>query len=122
MPASSPIAMAGSTSPASSQALPNGSSAPGMWTVRCGRTKPPRSWASRLSGPTWTPRHGWSNGAANEPALGQLGRPRIVRAARGQCDPRSVATGQRIGGHTVHDDAEQHGHDDDGYRGLSHML
>ena len=69
----------------------------------------------RSSGPH-SRSHGWSRGTADELSLGRLRYPGVVGAACGRAKPRPVAAGQRIGGHTVRDHAEQHGERDDGDR------
>ena len=78
--------------------------------------------ASRPRRPTSTPRHGWSRGTADEPALGRLRHSGVVSTARGRAKPRPVAAGQRIGGRAVHDHAEQHGERDDRDRGPGDRL
>jgi hypothetical protein len=57
-------------------------------------------------------RHGWSRGAADEPALGHLGYPQIIRSGCGDGETRPVTVGERVGGQAVRDHAEQYGEGD----------
>jgi hypothetical protein len=61
---------------------------------------------------TSTPRHGWLRGTTDEPSLGYLGSPGIIRFVGGDGETRPVTVSERVGGQAMCDHAEQHGEGD----------
>jgi SulP family sulfate permease len=69
-PTASTRSAAGSTSAACSPVSRSDSTAPGPSMAPCARSRRPLSWANPPTRLTWTPRRGWSRGAASKCAAG----------------------------------------------------